>query len=222
MLCLSCCWSQSRSRGIAASSLKDPSLRGSVVVCSPRRQHWKKMSVLIFSKAKFCSFHLFFFFPCCWRQLFRSKKTRFWLKSSRLWVLAPVQRSASCDSSLHPSYIYKYCPNVMFKAFTWKIWANTRIWMLFWIWVFNNISQMFSSLFLGGVCRWSVGGEALPIILCFSNAYRHSCSSSTFVYPDADDSKCSENEPFFNKIVEIISAELGVSFHEQFLSQEVS
>lgn len=183
----------------------------------------KKTECFAFFQSKILLFSsFFFFFPCCWRQLFRSKKMRFWLKSSRLWVLAPVQRSASCDSSLHPSYIYKYCPNVMFKAFTWKIWANIRIWMLFRIWVFNNISQMFSSLFLGGVCRWSVGGEALPIILCFSNAYRHSCSSSTFVYPDADDSKCSENEPFFNKIVEIISAELGVSFHEWFLSQEVS
>lgn len=212
--------SQSRDRSILAEGSFPAGQRGGLF---SEEAALKKNECFAFFQSKILLFSsFFFFFPCCWRQLFRSKKTRFWLKSSRLWVLAPVQRSASCDSSLHPSYIYKYCPNVMFKAFTWKIWANTRIWMLFWIWVFNNISQMFSSLFLGGVCRWSVGGEALPIILCFSNAYRHSCSSSTFVYPDADDSKCSENEPFFNKIVEIISAELGVSFHEQFLSQEVS
>lgn len=87
MLCLSCCWSQSRSRGIAASSLKDPSLRGSVVVCSPRRQHWKKLSVLLFSKAKFCSFHLFFFSPAVEDNCFVLRKRDFdWnLPVSEFW-----------------------------------------------------------------------------------------------------------------------------------------
>lgn len=65
---------------------------------------------------------------------------------------------------------------------------------------------MFSRLFLRCMCRWSVGGKALPIVLCFSNAYRHGFSSSTFVYPDADDKKGSEKSlVFFDKVVEIIS-----------------
>lgn len=142
--------------GVAFSRLQcpqwSPSPLGSWVVALQSRA--ERVDV---SKAKLLSLFIFFH---CWSWWIHSKNTKCWLKSSRGPVLAPVQWSTSCNSSLDPSYIYRYCPHVMGKAFAERQGLRCIVWMLSESGFLITLTGCWAACFWGDVCRWRVGVAA--------------------------------------------------------------